>query len=107
MAKKFEILRIRKRYAMFELGSQQNFDLKTNLENFTSNKPTTDDGKILLSFVSNCHFADSYRQKLLETLKSALGPKMSYKGKCGSDTFYLSRFFRSKSDDDDLFTGCN
>lgn len=41
---------------------------------------------LLISFVSNCNMADSYRMKLLTKLKHNLQDSMTFLGKCGTDS---------------------
>ena len=41
---------------------------------------------VLLSYVSNCNFADQYRLKNLNELKNILKDSMTFAGKCGPDS---------------------
>lgn len=58
-----------------------------NSSESSKNNTQQNSNKILMAIVSNCHKnADPYRMMILNKLKKLLGPKMTFLGKCGTDT---------------------
>lgn len=84
-----------------EYNDPDDFLSQNSSSNFHS---SNSDRKTLISFVSNCHFADPYRLNILKILKEHLQEQMSFLGKCGSDTplFSYKSFFKNQKDSNNI-----